>query len=71
MRTKTFWGLVIAAGATLASVSAVLAQAGGQTPIYLDPKQPVEVDDLLSRMTLKEKAGQLNLASFVGKRQRS
>ena len=33
------------------------------TPIYLDPKQPIErrVEDLLSRMTLKEKVGQLNL----------
>jgi len=39
------------------------AQAGGQTPIYLDPKRPIEkrVDDLMSRMTLKEKVGQLNL----------
>ena len=33
------------------------------TPIYLDPQQPVErrVDDLMSRMSLKEKVGQLNL----------
>ena len=33
------------------------------TPLYLDPKQPVEVrvDDLMSRMSLKEKVGQLNL----------
>jgi len=32
-------------------------------PIYLDPQQPVErrVEDLLSRMTLEEKVGQLNL----------
>src|SRR6266550_1207914 len=32
-------------------------------PIYLDPQQPIErrVDDLMSRMTLKEKVGQLNL----------
>ena len=37
-------------------------QAPG-TPIYLDPKQPIDlrVDDLMSRMTLKEKVGQLNL----------
>ncbi len=34
-----------------------------ETPIYLMADQPVErrVDDLLSRMTLKEKVGQLNL----------
>src|SRR5215470_11780702 len=33
------------------------------TPIYLDPQQPIErrVDDLMNRMTLKEKVGQLNL----------
>ena len=32
-------------------------------PIYLDRNQPVSVrvDDLMSRMTLKEKVGQLNL----------
>ena len=32
-------------------------------PLYLDPQQPIErrVDDLMSRMTLKEKVGQLNL----------
>jgi len=34
-----------------------------ETPVYLDPKQPVEVrvEDLMSRMSLKEKVGQLNL----------
>lgn len=33
------------------------------TPLYLDATQPIEarVDDLMSRMTLKEKVGQLNL----------
>jgi len=44
-----------------------LTQLRGQVspgaPVYLDAKQPIErrVDDLLSRMTLKEKVGQLNL----------
>jgi beta-glucosidase len=35
----------------------------GQKPLYLDPKQPIEkrVQDLLSRMTLEEKIGQLNM----------
>ena len=39
------------------------AQAAPENPRYLDPKLPVEerIDDLLSRMTLKEKIGQLNL----------
>jgi len=82
---KTFSWWVVAAGTTLASVSALLAQAGdptlplgqfvrrdtlallaqagGPTPLYLDPKRPIEerIDDLMGRMTLKEKVGQLNL----------
>jgi beta-glucosidase len=39
------------------------AQTAAGVPIYLDPKQPIErrVDDLMRRMTLKEKVGQLNL----------
>ncbi|MGH9398689.1 MAG: glycoside hydrolase family 3 protein, partial [Terriglobia bacterium] len=39
------------------------SQSSGGAPIYLDPHQPVErrVEDLMSRMTLKEKLGQLNL----------
>lgn len=39
------------------------AQATSEVPLYLDPKQPIErrVDDLMGRMTLKEKLGQLNL----------
>ena len=46
-----------------ASASTLLAQAAGQTPIYLDSKRPIEerLDDLIGRMTLKEKVGQLNL----------
>ncbi|HZU29449.1 MAG TPA: glycoside hydrolase family 3 N-terminal domain-containing protein, partial [Bryobacteraceae bacterium] len=33
------------------------------TPVYLDAKRPINerVDDLMARMTLKEKVGQLNL----------
>ncbi len=40
-----------------------VAQSSSSTPLYLDTKQPIEarVDDLMSRMTLKEKVGQLNL----------
>ena len=63
MANKTLWRLLLAAGAAAASVAAVLAQAGGETPVYLDAKRPVaeRVDDLMRRMTLKEKIGQLNL----------
>jgi len=40
-----------------------LAQSAAATPPYLDPRQPIDarVNDLLKRMTLKEKIGQLNL----------
>jgi len=60
---KTFWWLIVAAGVALPSISAVLAQVGDQTPVYLNPKRPIEerIDDLMSRMTIKEKVGQLNL----------
>jgi beta-glucosidase len=55
--------VVVVATATLVSIPALRAQAADQTPPYLDPKRPVQerVDDLLRRMTLKEKIGQLNL----------
>lgn len=63
MKKKAFWCLLVAAGAGLASLTFTHAQTDGQTPIYLDPSRPIEerVDDLMSRMTLKEKVGQLNL----------
>jgi len=60
---KSFWWLVAAVSAVVASGPALFAQAGGDLPIYLDSKRPLEerIDDLMSRMTLKEKIGQLNL----------
>ncbi|MDR3676278.1 MAG: glycoside hydrolase family 3 C-terminal domain-containing protein [Acidobacteriota bacterium] len=64
MKGKRFFGwLAVAVGAALASISMILAQVGDSTPIYLDSKRPVEerISDLMSRMTLKEKIGQLNL----------
>ncbi len=50
-------------GLTLSASFWLHSQSSGGIPLYLDPKQPVEsrVEDLLSRMTLKEKVGQLNL----------
>jgi beta-glucosidase len=62
MSKKPFWWLLAATGTMLASFTVIWAQGGGQGPIYLDSKRPVEerVDDLISRMTLKEKVGQLN-----------
>ena len=40
--------------------------SGGGAPVYLDASAPVEkwVEDLLARMTLEEKVGQMN--QFVG-----
>jgi beta-glucosidase len=60
---NSFLTIIVAVGAALSSRPLVFAQTGSELPIYLDPRQPVEVriDDLLSRMTLKEKVGQLNL----------
>jgi beta-glucosidase len=48
----SFWLVITAVGAAAADL-----------PAYLDAKLPIEerIDDLMSRMTLKEKAGQLNL----------
>ncbi len=45
------------------SVPVLWAQTGDQLPVYRDPKRTIaeRVDDLMSRMTLKEKVGQLNL----------
>src|SRR5580658_1388045 len=64
MITKNSLLLVVTAvSAALFHAPVLSAQAGGEVPAYLDPKRPVEerIDDLISRMTLKEKAGQLNL----------
>ena len=38
-------------------------QSSATAAVYLDPKQPIDirVNDLMSRMTVKEKVGQLNL----------
>ena len=47
----------------LGFVPLAAAQSAGEEPVYLNPNQPVErrINDLMSRMTLKEKVGQLNL----------
>lgn len=54
MRLETF--VLIALAAPQAGVTA-------ETPVYRDPKAPIErrVEDLLGRMTLEEKIGQLNM----------
>ena len=52
-----------AIGFALQGTPFAAAQETPATALYLDPSGPIEarVDDLLKRMTLKEKVGQLNL----------
>jgi beta-glucosidase len=55
--------LASAALMALFGALALLAQSRADVPPYLDPKRPINerIDDLMSRMTLQEKVGQLNL----------
>ncbi|HUJ21815.1 MAG TPA: glycoside hydrolase family 3 C-terminal domain-containing protein [Bryobacteraceae bacterium] len=59
---NAFWWM--AAGCvSLFGAPALFAQPAAGVPVYLDSKRPIEerIEDLMSRMTLKEKVGQLNL----------
>lgn len=61
-----FW--CVLAGVLLCS-GAARSQKIPKAPLYLDAKQPIDVrvEDLMRRMTLKEKIGQLNLpCGYVG-----
>jgi beta-glucosidase len=53
---------ITAAAVVLFLGAALVLQAQNATPAYLDPSQPLEsrIADLISRMTLEEKAAQLN-----------
>ncbi|MBN1290518.1 MAG: glycoside hydrolase family 3 C-terminal domain-containing protein [Candidatus Latescibacteria bacterium] len=55
--------MFVLAGLFLCSVSIMSAIDNEEKPVYLDPCRPIEerVDDLLSRMTLEEKVGQMNI----------
>ena len=59
----TFHALVLVLFVALVGSFQLAAQSSAATPVYLDKTQPIEarVDDLMRRMTLKEKVGQLNL----------
>jgi beta-glucosidase len=63
MIAKNSFMLFAAVSAALLYTPMLPAQAGAELPAYLDPKRTIEerIDDLMSRMTLKEKVGQLNL----------
>src|ERR1035438_4235106 len=60
--TRFRW-LASAALVALFGAVVLLAQSRADVPPYLDPKRPINarIDDLMTRMTLKEKVGQLNL----------
>jgi len=56
-------GMLLLTASALLAGSTARAQNETQKPVYLDASQPIDVrvDDLMRRMTLKEKIGQLNL----------
>ena len=63
MTMRTVLCRVIMLLAALLTGTTAGAQSDASKPLYLDPSQPIDirVDDLIKRMTLKEKIGQLNL----------
>ncbi len=63
MRLKSLVGCGLLIGSMFRLSSPLLAQTTNELPVYLDSKRPIDerIDDLLRRMTLKEKIGQLNL----------
>lgn len=63
--------LLIVIASLLCGSLRLTAQQAPALPIYLDHDQPVEqrIDDVISRMTLKEKVGQLNLPSIEALRE--
>ena len=50
-------------GLSFLIISGVWGEVEGEKPVYLDSTKPVEqrVDDLIARMTLEEKVGQMNI----------
>jgi beta-glucosidase len=63
VRLKSLVGCGLLIGSMFAWDSSLGAQTTTELPVYLDSKRPINerVDDLMRRMTLKEKIGQLNL----------
>ncbi len=60
---RTLMIITLMSGMMLTPGSPFLPQSRSDSPLYLDPAQPIEkrVEDLLSRMTLSEKIGQMNM----------
>ena len=66
---KYLAGVILAVGLVFPINTVAYGRSQMEKPIYLDPSQPIEVrvEDLLARMTLKEKIGQMNMAVRLGK----
>ncbi len=60
---RIFTPVSLATGLVVMLALAVSMQSQNKRPPYLDPSQPIEkrVEDLLGRMTLSEKIGQMNM----------
>ena len=60
---KSFLTSILIVGVVLSNGPILVGQGGNERPVYLDPHAPIDrrVEDLIGRMTLKEKIGQLNL----------
>jgi len=65
IKTRCLIGAVVAAGwiAVLCLITSCTKSTKAAKPLYLDSSQPVEkrIADLLGRMTLEEKVGQMNM----------
>ena len=60
---RIFTPVSVATGLVVLLALVVSMQSQNERPPYLDPNQPIEkrVEDLLGRMTLSEKIGQMNM----------
>jgi beta-glucosidase len=63
VRAQKFFCLALFGSWIFSSGGSLCAQTAAQKPVYLDPKRSINerVEDLMKRMTLKEKVGQLNV----------
>ncbi|MFC1574058.1 glycoside hydrolase family 3 C-terminal domain-containing protein [Candidatus Latescibacterota bacterium] len=69
-RKHNFTLMFLLIGLSFFIVSGVLADGADDKPAYLDPTRPIKerVDDLIARMTLEEKVGQMNIPCAYKKR---